>query len=207
MKHSRLILAAAMVTVACADSTSSNPAGIPGSELTTLRFPAAAPALCADSVGAWFHKRESGGPEEIALEFPEEGSDCNEETEDFLSLRLDRRSLAALPNGDPIAVGDSVFISVTWVGSDSVLFHFTPSGLRFTEGREARLRIEYGRLNGDFNDDGNHDEADDEIEDRFDIFRQETGDTLWFRVGSAKVKSEDKIDAELRGFSRFMIAY
>jgi hypothetical protein len=209
MKHSRLILAACMVTVACADSTSSddNTPGVPGGNLNTLLLPITAPELCADSAGAWFHKRTSGGTEEIALTFPEEGGDCSGETEDFLRLQLERRSLATLPNGTPINVGDSVFISVKWVGSDSVMFRLSPSGLQFTPGDEARLKIKYDKLNGDLNDDGNEDEDDHEIERRLDIYRQEEGDTLWFPVGTVKIEEEDEIEAELRGFSRFMLAY
>lgn len=208
MKHSRLVLAVAMGLVACSDGTSSDdPPGVPGGDLTTLLLPITAPDLCADSAGAWFHKRDTGDPEEIALSFPEDGGDCNGETEDFLRLRLDRRSLATLPNGDPIAVGDSVFISVKWVGNDSVMFKLSPSGLRFTPGNEARLKIEYAKLNGDLNDDGNHDEDDDDIERRLDIYRQEDGDTLWFPVGTLKLEDDDEIEAELTGFSRYMIAY
>jgi hypothetical protein len=207
MKRSRLVIAAVLAMAACADGTSSDPPGVPSGDLTTLLLPVTAPQLCADSAGGWFHKRTSGGPEEIFLVFPAEGGDCNGETEDFLRLRLDRRSLATLPNGDPIAVGDSVFISVKWVGNDSVLFQLSPSGLRFTPGNEARLKIEYGELNGDLNDDGTSDEDDDEIERRLDIYRQEAGDTLWFPVGTIKLDDDDEIQAELRGFSRFMIAY
>lgn len=209
MKRSHLILAAVVTMVACADSTSNSDdtPGVPSGSLNTLLLPITAPALCADSTGAWFHKRTSGGPEEIALTFPEEGDDCNGETEDFLRLRLERRSLATLPNGDPINVGDSVFISVKWVGSDSVLFKLSPSGLKFTPGDEARLKIEYDKLNGDLNDDGNNDEDDDEIERRLDIYRQEEGDSLWFPVGTVKIEEDDEIEAELRGFSRFMLAY
>lgn len=198
-----------MVLVACADGTSSddNSPGVPSAHLNTLLLPITAPPLCSDSAGRWFHKRTSGEPEELALTFADEGDDCGGETEDFLRLRLDRRSLATLPNGDPISVGDSVFISVKWVGNDSVLFRLTPSGLKFTPGNEARLKIEYDKLNGDLNEDGNHDEDDDEIERRLDIYRQEEGDSLWFPVGTVKIEDQDEIQARLRGFSRFMIAY
>lgn len=209
MKHSRLALAATMVLVACADGTSNSndPPGVPGDNLTTLLLPITAPTLCADSAGRWFHKSTSGASEEIALTFPEDGGDCNGEVEDFLRLRLDRRSLATLPNGDPVNVGDSVFISVKWVGSDSVLFQLSPSGLKFTPGNEARLKIKYDKLNGDLNDDGSDDENDRDIEQRLDMYRQEEGDTLWFPVGTLKVEEDDEIEADLRGFSRYMIAY
>ena len=146
-----------------------------------LRLPLTAPQLCADSVGAWFHKRASGGPEEIALQFEEEDGGCGGgETEDFLRLRLARNSLATMPDGTPINVGDSVFISVKWVGSDSVLFEMKPSGLTFASNGKARLKIEYGECDGDFNDDGQHDNHDDDIE-------QELG--IWRRRGRASTSS------------------
>lgn len=207
MKHLTLILAAAVAIAACSNSSTGDAPGVPTSELTALRLPVTAPALCADSVGAWFYKTTNGDEKEIALQFPEEGDDCTGETEDFLRLRLDRRSLATLPDGTPVAIGDSVFISVKWVGSDSILFRMTPSGLRFTPGNEARLKIEYGELNGDLDEDGGHDEDDDEIETRIDIWRQEEGDSVWFSVGTVKLEDEDEIEGELRGFSRYMLAY
>lgn len=207
MRYTKRLVVAALVLAACSDSSTGGDAGIPSSELNVLRLPVTAPALCADSVGGWFKKTATGGPTEIALEFPEEGSTCNEETEDFLRLRLDRSSLDQRPDGSSINIGDSVFISVKWVGSDSIMFEMKPSGLKFASGHEARLKIEYDKLNGDLNEDGNNDEDDDDIERRLDMYRQEDGDTNWYRIGTIKLEDDDEIEGELTGFSRYMLAY
>lgn len=205
-----ILLAAATVltAVACSGSGTSEDSGKPPEELNVLRLPLTAPPLCADSVGGWFHKGASGGPEEIALQFEEEGGGCGGgETEDFLRLRLDRNSLASMPDGSPIEVGDSVFISVKWVGSDSVLFELKPSGLKFASNAKARLKIEYDKCGGDLNNDGEDDEHDDDIRQQLGIWRQEMLGEHFFLIGTGTIEGEDKIEADLTGFSRFMIAY
>ncbi len=206
--RSMLVAATAVLTgVACASSSTSEQTGTPPGLLNVLRLPPTAPPLCADSVGAWFLKTASGGEKEIALQFAEGGGSCAGETEDFLRLKLSGNTLATMPDGTPIANGDSVFISVKWVGSDSILFEMKPSGLKFNPSAKAELKIEYGELGGDLNEDGNHDAEDDSIEAQIDIWRQEAPGEDFFRIGTGKVEEADEIEAKLTGFSRFMIAY
>jgi hypothetical protein len=209
--YTRLLVAALVMAGCSSDGTDENDEGVPPEALNVLQLPINAPALCADSVGAWFVKRSTGGPQEIALVFseeddPDEGCGTGEE-EDFLRLRLDRNSLAQLPNGDSVAVGDSVFISVKWVGSDSILFEMKPSGLKFAANRPARLKIEYDRLGGDLDDDGDLDGDDDDIEQQLSIWRQEAPDLPAFKVGSVRFEEDDEIEGDITGFSRFMLAY
>lgn len=204
-----LATATVLAAVACSDSSQSEDQGTPPTDLNVLRLLPTAPPLCADSVGAWFHKTASGGPTEIALQFNEDGGSCSgsDETEDFLRLRLERNSLATMPDGTPINVGDSVFISVKWVGSDSILFEMKPSGLKFATSAKARLKIEYSQCGGDLNEDGNDDEDDDDIERQLGIWRQETLGDDFFLIGTGTIEDQDEIEADLSGFSRFMIAY
>lgn len=209
MKHHPLFLlaAAALVAVACSDSNSSeDDHGTPPGELNVLRLPPTAPDLCSDTVSALFTRRNSGGPQEIALQFQSDDG-CGEEGKDFLRLRLERNSLLARPDGTPINVGDTITISIRWVGSDSVLFEMQPSGLTFSPTAMARLRIQYDECHGDFNHDDHDDEDDDEIEHRLSVYRQELPGSDFFRVADTRVEDEDRIDADLPGFSRYMIAY
>jgi hypothetical protein len=197
---------AVVLAMACSDSTGEN-GGVPPGDLTALRLAPTAPPLCADSVGAWFYKTSSGPSSEIALQFAEQGGSCAGETEDFLRLRLDSNSLQTMPDGTPISAGDSVFISVKWVGSDSILFEMKPSGLKFNPNAKARLKIEYGEAGEDLNHDGNNDDEDTHIEQQIDIYRQESPGAAFFPIGTGKIEEENEIEADLSGFSRFMIAY
>lgn len=210
MKVLTRLLAAILIVAACSsDGTDEDDEGVPPDQLNVLRLPITAPELCADSVGMWFHKRATGGPEELALTFPDDDEGCGAEgeEEDFLRLRLQRNSLSQLPDGTPVEVGDSVFISVKWVGSDSVLFEMMPAGLRFTSNARARLKIEYDKLGGDLDDDGDLDNDDDDIERQLSIWRQEAPNLPAFKVGSVRLEDDDEIEADLNGFTRFMIAY
>lgn len=195
---------------ACADSTGGGGGGKPPSALNIIRLADTAPPLCADSTGGWVTRDPAGQSTEFALVFPESGNlaDCNGgSTEDFLRLKIEKDAIQRRPDGSLIADGDSVFISVKWVGNDSLLFDLQPSGLVFDPANPAELKIEYGEAGSDLNDDGNTDGEDDDIETRLDIWRQEQPGDDFVRVGTAKLEDENEIEAKLNGFSRYAIAY
>lgn len=204
-----ILLAAATVALAggCSDSTNGGGGGTPPGALTFLRLAPTAPALCADSVGAWFKRDPNGQDQELALVFPEVGSTCLGSTQDFLRLKLTKETLLRYPDGNLIANGDSVFISVKWVGSDSILFDLKPSGLVFDPAKPAELKIEYDEAGPDLDDDGDVDTDDDLVEDQLDIWRQERPGDDFFRVGTAKLEDINEVEAKLNGFSRFALAY
>jgi len=206
-----LVAAAVGLAVACSSSTSEGGGGgTPPSQLSVLRLATGSPPLCADSVGAWLAKNP-GGPElELALLFPKSGqmADCLVgETEDFLRFRLKPDALLRFPDSTLIANGDSVFISVKWVGTDSILFEMKPSGLTFDPSEPAELKIQYDHAGPDLNRDNEVNAEDDAVEQRLDIWRQERPGDSFFRVGTAKVEELKEIEARLFGFSRFAIAY
>jgi hypothetical protein len=212
MKHRILksLLAAVLVAggTACSDSTGGGGGG--GTDLTFLQLADTAPPLCADSNGAKFGKDPNGQDQEIALVFPVSGNlaDCaGGPTEDFLRLKLKKTSLLRYPDGNLIANGDSVFIYVKWVGSDSILFDLQPTGLLFSLAEPAELRIEYGEASDDLNHDGQVDTEDTAIEHELDIWRQEKPGDPFVRVGTGKAEDSNEIEAKLNGFSRYAIAY
>lgn len=208
MKHPTtwILLAVALAASGCSDSTGGGGNRSPG-DLTVLRLASAAPALCADSVGAYFKKDPNGQDQEIALVFPEPGSSCAGNTEDFLRLKLKPLSLQRWPDSALIANGDSVFISVKWVGSDSILFDLHPSGLIFDPANPAELRLEYGEAGDDLNHDNAVNAEDSTIEHELDIWRQEKPGDPYVRVGTGKAEDTNEIEAKLNGFSRYAIAY
>jgi hypothetical protein len=191
----------------CSDSTGG---GSSQNDLTFLRLAPTAPPLCSDSVGAKFGKDPAGQDQEIALVFPVSGNlaDCaSPSTEDFLRLKLTSTSLLRYPDGNLIANGDSVFIYVKWVGSDSILFDLQPAGLIFDPAKPAELQIEYGEATEDLNHDGRVDAEDSTIEHELDIWRQEKPGDPFVRVGTGKAEDVNEIEAKLNGFSRYAIAY
>ena len=211
MKNGQILLLAALVAAAaCSDSTGGGGVGTPPGNLNYLRLASNAPPLCADSAGAKFGKDPNGQDQEIALFFPVSGNlaDCaGGATKDFLRLKLKSTSLLRYPDGNLIADGDSVFISVKWVGSDSILFDLQPTGLLFDPQDPAELKIEYGEASDDLNHDSHVDGEDSTIEQHLDIWRQERPGDDFIRVGTAKSEDAKEIEAKLNGFSRYAIAY
>ncbi|MEO8138246.1 MAG: hypothetical protein ABI742_01310 [Gemmatimonadota bacterium] len=204
MNRKHLLLAAALITgaAACSDSTGGGSITRPAADLNYVHLAFTAPAPCADSVGAWFVRRTSGSDQELALEFPKSGipADCTNggETEDFIRLKLDRASLAQLPNGTPIAIGDSVFISIIWAQGDSVLFEMRPTGLIFSPANPAELKISFGET----------DEASDStIVNQLSVWRQAQPADSFVKLATTKLDAEQELEVKLNGFSRYAIAY
>ena len=209
MKHRirRFLFAAALVAAytACSDSTGGGDGG--RTDLTFLRLTDTAPPLCSSTVSAWFKKDPAGQDSTIALVFPEAGSTCAGSTHDFLRLKLKPLSLQRWPDSTLISNGDSVLITVTWLGNDSILFDLQPTGLIFDPANPAELKIEYDEASDDLNHDGQVDGTDDTIERELDIWRQERPGDPYVRVGTAKAEETNEIEAKLNGFSRYAIAY
>jgi hypothetical protein len=184
---------------ACTDSSTTaggGPGPLPLDSLTLLRLtPAAVPLVCTDSIGFWVFK--GGQRVDTALVIGTSGDPCPG-GEDFIRLKLDQASLATMPDGTPIANGDSVFISMIWVGGDSVLFHLEPSGLQFDPSHPAELRIDYGET----------EEVDDStVIAQIAIWRQPTLADPFTRLNTTNLGSEQELEVKLNGFSRYAIAY
>lgn len=203
-RHTRWMLGAAIAVAGCSESTGEGGGNTPP---TALLLATTAPDLCADSTGAWFKKDPAGQDSTIALVFPETGSTCQGTTEDFARLELKNISLLRYPDGNLIANGDSVFISLKWVGNDSILFELKPSGLQFDPDNPAKLKIEYDEASDDLDHDNDVDTEDQDIEHRLDIWRQAQPGAPWVKIGTGKIEDSNEIEAKLFGFSRFMIAY
>ena len=194
--HLRTLVGAALLTAvaACSDSSGGNITK-PGGALTYLHIAPTAPPLCADSVGGWAVK--GGANFELALVFGTISHPCPD-GRDFLRLKIETEGLQSLPNGTPIATGDSVFISVVWAGGDSVLFRLEPSGLVLSASNPAELHINYGET----------EESDDEtVLQQAAIWRQEQPGDDFTRLSSTRHQDSSEIETRLNGFSRYAIAY
>jgi hypothetical protein len=207
MKRVLLLLGLATVGAGCSSTTDNGGHTTrPPTGLNYIELMPTAPLLCADSIGFWAFK---GITAEGALQFPEPGEpvDCSGGTEDFVRLKIDAQSLLADPNGVPFQTGDSVFISLKWVGGDTIMVQLDPTGLEFDPGHPAELKVEYGEAGDDLNEDGAVTAADTTIEHEIGIWRQAQPGDDFVKLGSTKLEDIDEIEVKLNGFSRYAIAY
>ncbi len=185
--------------LACASDTT-GPIQRTEGQLTFLRFAATAPAFEATTVTFWALKGED---REGFLFFLDSSGQRGEE---FARLRVDATSLSARPDGTPIAIGDSVLITMR---VDTVRLEVTlePSGLSFSASRPAFLRIDYEHADPDFDDDGDVDAEDDQAQGRFSVWRQRAPGEPYQEVGTVRIEPFKLVEADLLGFSRYAVAY
>jgi hypothetical protein len=203
MRNRILLLVAPLAALlACSDSSAPNDPGTrPPAALNIVGLPGDAPPLYNPEASFYAVKGED---REARIFFQDDQGGPGEE---YLRLRVDARTLAARPDGSPIAEGDSVLITIRVVDPARMLFEMAPSGLAFSADEPAELKIRYAEAHGDLNDDGKVDGEDDEIESTMAIWRQETPADPFVRVGTAVVKDLEEAEAELTGFSRYALAY
>lgn len=193
------------LTFGCGDSDGSGPnpppEQRPPAALNILKLAANSPPVFNPVESFWAKK---GVDSEVKIYFQDAVGGQGEE---YLRLRIDDISLQALPNGTPIAVGDSVLITIRVADPTQILFEFEPTGLTFNPQKPAELDIKYQQADDDFNEDGVVDQEDEDIEDTLSIWRQENPGGDFVKIGSLVIESIEEIDAELLGFSRYAIAY
>jgi len=198
----RSFVAAALagLAVSCSDSGGPDDSK-PPEELNVVHVAPSSTALF-NAADSFYAKR--GEDREVRIYF-QDGS--GGQGEEYLRLRVDANSLSALPDGTPIAEGDSVLIHVRVVDPAEMLFELQPSGLTFSSGAPARLKIHYDHADGDLNDDGVANGDDDAIESTLSIWRQENPGDPFVRLTSVLTVETDEADADLTGFSRYALAY
>ena len=197
-----LIFVAAAAVSACSDSTGTRVVQRNESDLSFLRTAADAPPLASFGASFWAVRGED---RELRLSYrPPAGST---DSTDFLRLRIRDGSLLNLPSGLPIALGDSVLITVTVIDPARMIVELQPAGLVFARGEPAELEMRYKEADSDYDDDGDVDGEDDVIEGRLSIWRQERIGEPWVQIGSDVRVDTDEVRADLTGFTRYAIAY
>jgi hypothetical protein len=201
MRRIFLFLAATTVA-ACNDSTGTRVVQRNESDLSFLRTAADAPPLASFGASFWAVRGEE---RELRLSYrPRLGSTDSTE---FLRLRISDASLLNLPSGLPIALGDSVLITVTVIDPARMIVELQPAGLVFARNEPAELEMRYREADPDYDDDGDVDAEDDEIETRLSIWRQERIGEPWVQIGGDVRVDTDDVKADLTGFTRYAIAY
>jgi hypothetical protein len=198
---SALAVVLLVALAACGDDPSGPDTRTDASLNVVLQAPTA-PLLSATTKAAWIKR---GAEQEIRLYYrPKLGETDSTE---FLRLRFDQATLLARPNGTPIAVGDSVLVTVTVPDPSRFLVNLEPTGLRFSPADPAELRWRLAEKDDDLDDDGDVDATDSSLYTTLAVWRQETIGLPWTRLTSNLQVELDEIEADLLGFSNYVVAY
>ena len=196
-----LFLAATATLAGCGDDPAA-PVVVPEAQLRVVVQAPTAPALTATVVAFWVKR---GVDKEVRLHYrPRVGvADSTE----FLRLRFDDNTLLARPNGTPIAMGDSVLVTLSVPDPTKFLVNLEPSGLRFNADEPAELRWKLSDSDDDLDGDDDVDSADATLFASLAVWRQEAVGQPWARLVSRLSVESDQIEAELVGFSNYVVAY
>jgi hypothetical protein len=124
----------------------------------------------------------------------------------FLRFRVRKKSLAFYPNGQPLANGDSVRITITFSDPVNRIVDFQPSGLVFSAGNPADLKISYLEANDDYNRDGVVNTADTRLERSFQIWKLHPPNP-WQAQASIVTRSLHEVETSVLNFTSYAIAY
>jgi len=185
---------------ACAES--SGPGGVDDLSLSIMQQRGTAPPLLV-AQDSFYAKVGEG--RELRLYY--QGAVPGDTGEEFLRFEVPGTGLYRKPDGSAFQSSDSILITVTVVDPDRFLFEFAPAGLQFNPQNAARLKIHYEHGEHDFDDDGDEDEEDDDLETQVDLWYRQSAGALWFRVGSVKFEESDELDALIRNFSQYAVAW
>jgi hypothetical protein len=186
----------------CRDGTAPAPVSRSAEQLHFIR-PAATAASLPDTAVSFWAKR--GQDSELRLYY--NSSSGTGTGQEFLRFTVPASALAQRPDGSPIAVGDSVLISVRVIDPSRLIVDFQPSGLKFFTTSPARLRFELAETDSDLNGDGVVNSEDDSLKTQLSFWRQEAPGQSWFKVASAVFTDLDEVEADVFGFTGYALAY
>lgn len=195
-----LVGALSALGLACADDSTA-PVERPADQLNIVRL-SSETQVPEELVLSFWAKR--GEDREGRLYLPDGSGGQGTE---FARVRVNATSLRTRPDGTPFQAGDSVLITLRVADPSRILFELEPSGLEFDREEPAELRIRYDHADDDFNGDGKVDDSDARIEGDLAIWRQESPDAPFERLNSVQIRDDRELRAELRGFSRYAVAY
>ena len=192
-------IAAAVAMASCTDNTGP---GVPTAQVNIVLQDTLAPPLVATRDSFW--AKVSDG-REMTLFY--QGNSPSDSGEEFMRFEVPGDGLYRKPDGSAFQVGDSILITVTVVDPAKFLFQFEPAGLQFNPAHPAVMKLEYFNSNKDFNDDGVEDSTDAAIETELDMWYQATPTSLWYKIGGVKFEDLDEIEANIRSFSHYALAW
>lgn len=189
-----LCYVAAVALVACTDNA--GPGGVEEARLSIVRQDTLAPPLVVTRDSFW---AKVGDGRELRMFY--QGGD------EFLRFEVSDDGLYRKPDGSVFQAGDSILITITVVDPTRFQFEFAPANLQFNPEHPARLRVRYANCEKDFDEDGDEDQVDNAIETELDLWYRSAAGALWFKVGGVKFEELDEIDANIRTFSQYAVAW
>ena len=90
--------------------------------------------------------------------------------------------VGAYPDGTPIAVGDSVLITIRLVDPRRLEVELLPAGLRFNPQEPAQLSFDFGFAEEDLDDDGDVDDRDQALSRQLAVWRLPGGAAAWTKL-------------------------
>lgn len=198
-----LMLAA---VVGCTDATTSPSAPpvttTPTSQLHIVVQDTAAPALLSDSVSFY---AVAGQGRQVKMYY--QGAAPGDTGETLLEFEVPGDGLLKKPDGTSFQAGDSILITISVATPGRFEFTFGPTGLLFNPASPARLKIEYGHCDHDFNDDGHIDPADSTTQTLLDVWRRQAGDTLWTKLGGVNLDEDNEVSVNVLHFTQYALAW
>jgi hypothetical protein len=126
---------------------------------------------------------------------------------DFFRLDLHQESLLTRPDGNLLADGDSILITVD-IDPVRLLVELGPSGLTFSPEDPAELRLWYARADRDYNGDGVEDDQDVALESSFlGLFTRDDPSSDWQPLSSDRDTVRKRFTAEIEHFTGYTISW
>ena len=201
--HPSALALAVFAALSCSDATA--PDGVNERASTDLRLLAApygTPPLVTTSTSFYAVKGKVSG---VDIWYrPRAG---RTDSTKFLEFRLGTASLDKRPNGTPIAIGDSVLITLNVSDPIRFIIELQPSGLRFASSDQPRLKISFAACGDDLNYDGKVDAADLVLLSALSVWRQEAPFQSWFKMSSTVSASVKEVDTQLGGFTGYALMW
>jgi hypothetical protein len=199
------VLAAVMFAAAASCTDSTAPDGDTERAATDLRLLAApygTPPLVTNQASFYAVKGRSGG-----MDIWYRPAAGHTDSLKFLEFRVGSNSLDRRPDGTTIAVGDSVLISLIVTDPTHFIIEFQPTGLKFTDTDQPKLKISFAACGDDLNYDGKIDAADAAMLSSLSFWRQESPFQPWFKIPSSVAASVKEVNSTLPGFSGYAMMY
>ena len=202
MNRLRWLLLAAVV--GCTDATTSPPpvTTTPDSQLHVVSQDSTAPVLLSDTASFY---AVVGQGRQVRMYY--QGAAPGDTGETLLEFEVPGDGLYKKPDGTLFQPGDSIRITISVATPGRFQFTFGPSGLQFNPASPARLKIEYAHCDHDFNDDGHVDAGDSTVQSILDVWRRETGDTLWTKLGGVNLDDDTEVSVNVRSFTEYALAW
>ncbi len=125
----------------------------------------------------------------------------------YLLFEVPAGALDEGPNEEEYETGDSVKITIT-VAPQTMVAHYSPSGLQFDDNDPAVLTKWYTGADDDFNDDGVVDATDAYIEaNLLGIYTQQYVGGSWSRLSAQHSMTERWFKANIRHFSGYAVSW